>query len=238
MATTRKTAKYYREELVRPHSVTDLENLIKEVCTKFGGKDNSISLWNRVEYNWNHRVEGFDIAKNGRVLVKVYWQGDSTDGTDYVYLTDVLRKGIEVIRAEHHFDCGRTYEVHGDIRVEKYEVVSLVSELAKWLSADEIKKRKISAMLFEKEQVVNRKLGNDYYNEYACGWGANKEGYYNGCAAVRQLVKELGEKLLKMEDAEILRVVDVVFKKNNKNDYYFGKKSMWDSKTKPYDITY
>ena len=237
--TTRKTAKYYREQLTKTHSATELENLISEICTKFGGKDKDISLWKRVEFNWNHRVEGFKVAStNGKILVKVYWQGDSTDGDDYVYLNDVLRKGTDVIKAEHHWDGYRTYEVHSDIRVEREEIDSLIAELAKWLSPEEIKARKISAQLYEISKEIESKLGNEYYTKYASrGWGSKNEEYYNGCRAVRELIKVWGKDVLKMAKEDIFKAVDKVFHTNYKTDYYFGKNWNGD-RTKPYDLSY
>jgi hypothetical protein len=239
MATTRKTAKYYREQLVHTHNPSDLEKLIGEICTKFGGKYKTINLWKRVEFNWNHRVEEFRVFGNdGRVSVKVYWQGDSTDGDDYVYLNDVLRKGTHTIKAEHFWDGYRTCEVHSDIRVEREEVESLIKELAKWLSPEEIKERKISAQISEIHKEIDSKLGNDYYRRYASkGWGSKNEEYYNGFRAVKQLIKGWGKEILKMSKEDIFKAVDKVFHANYKTDYYFGKNWNGDL-TKPYDLSY
>ena len=228
---------YYRESLVRPSiTVTDLEKLINEILSKYGGKGKEIYLGRRVDFNWNHRVDGFRTSsKNGRVLVKVYWQGDSTDGDDYVYLTDVLRNGTDVIRAEHHWLGDRTYEVHSDIRVEKYEVESLVKELAKWLSPSEVKERKIAAELIEVEMKIDNKL-SDLYTRYASKWGRNEE-YYNGSRAVREWVQKTNKELLKMNLEDVLKIVETIFLKNKRSDSYFG--TNWNGdRTKPYDLTY
>lgn len=236
MATTRKTAKYYREELVKTQNYTTLENLIKEVISKFGNKYKEINLHNMVEFNWNHRVEGFSIASNGRVLVKVYWQGDSTDGDDFVYFTDVLRKGTEVIRAQHEWLGDRTYCKHGDIRVEKDEVMSLVAELSKWLSPTEIKARKISAEISAIKNEISSKMGNDYYRQYASRWGKN-EKYYNGRSAVNELIKQLGKDILKIEKEKLFEIIDKVFLSNYKDDYYFEKD--WNGvNQKAYNLSY
>lgn len=236
MATTiRKTAKYYRESLVKSQNSTTLESLIKEICTKFGGKDKSISLHQRVEFNWNHRVEGFRIAKNGRVLVKVYWQGDSTDGDDYVYLTDVLRKGTDVIRAQHEWLGDRTYCRHGDIRVEKYEVESLVKELAKWLSPNEIKERKIRDMIYEMEKSLiplKNDLYKRFYNKY------NSECYYNGIYAIDSLIKQKGKELIKLPIERVKEIAEQVFMQNKKADSLIPKDSEYSWAKKVYDIAY
>ena len=237
MATTiRKTAKFYREELAKSHTSNDFENLIKEVCTKFGGKDKSICLWKRVEFNWNHRVEGFRLGKGGRVLVKVYWQGDSTDGDDYVYLTDVLRNGIDVIKAEHHWDGYRTYEVHSDIRVRREEVESLIKELAKWLSASEIKERKLAEQRSQFRISLNPKM-NEFYKRGSHGWMRRDESNDNGCNAVRELLDKEIDKLMKLTMEEVHNIMEKVFRQNCKSDTFFKKNWNGDREV-PYDLSF
>lgn len=233
----RKTTKYYRDELVKPHNALAMESLIKEVIAKYGGEYKRISLSQRVDYNWNHRVEGFCTNSKGEVLVMVYWQGDSTDGDDYVSFREVLRNGKSVIRAEHEWLGDRTYCRHGDIRVEKEEVESLIKELAKWLSPSEVKQRKINAELAKINKAISLKLGNEYYRNYYNKYNSNGEQYYNGCGAVRQMLDEQGAKLLKMSEEDIFKAVEKVFKANFKTDYQFGKKEMFGKKTIPYDTT-
>lgn len=237
MATTiRKTAKYYREELTKSHNISTLENLIKEVCTKFGGKDKSISLWNRVEFNWNHRVEGFSLGKSGRVLVKVYWQGDSTDGDDYVYLTDVLRNGTEVIPAEHEWLGDRTYCRHSDIRVKREEVDDLVEELAKWLSPKEIKERKIAKQRSQFRISLNPKM-NEFYKRGSHGWMRRDESNDNGCNAVRELLDKELDKLMKLPMEEVHNIMESVFRQNCKSDTFFKKNWNGDREV-PYDLAH
>lgn len=234
---TRKTAKYYREELVKPQSINTLNTLIKEVVAKFG-KDNHIRI-DGAECNWNHWVTGFTVGKNGILYVDVYWQGDSTDGDDWVSFNDVYGKGKSVIRAESYWDGNRTRYVHGDINVSKDEVVELINLLSKWLSADAIKARKISAELRKVEKAIDDKLGNEYYSKYAKSkmYSGNEE-YFNGRNAVREWVGTQGENLLKMTMDTILAMVDKVFQANYKTDRFFGKTDMWSGRTKPYIISF
>lgn len=237
MATTiRKTAKFYREELVKSHTSNNFETLIKEVCTKFGGKGKSICLWKRVEFNWNHRVEGFLLDKDGRVMVEVYWQGDSTDGNDYVYLTDVLRNGIYVIKAEHHWDGYRTREVHSDIRVEREEVESLIKELAKWLSASEIKERKLAEQRKQFRISLNPKI-NEFYKRGNYGFFSRDENHNNGCNAVRELLDKEIDKLMKLTIEEVHNIMEKVYKQNCKSDAFF-KRSSSGKREVPYDLSF
>ena len=237
MATTiRKTAKYYRDELAKRHTTNDFETLIKEVCTKFG-KDKEISLWKRVEFNWNHRVEGFRVSStNGRVLVKVYWQGDSTDGDDYVYLTDVLRKGIDVIPAEHEWLGDRTYCRHSDIRVERDEVESLIGELAKWLSPKEIKERKIAEQRSQFRISLNPKMNEFYKRGNHSGW--HRDEYNdNGCSAVRELLDKELDKLMTLTMEEVHSIMEKVFRQNCKSNSFF--KMNWNGvREVPYDLAH
>jgi hypothetical protein len=231
---TRKTAKYYREELMKNHNLTTLTTLIKEVVAKYG-KDKQIRLKND-EFNWNHQVTGFSVSTKGIVYVDVYWQGDSTDGDTCVSLTDVYNRGKVTIKAEHFFDGYRTRCKHSDINVEKYEVVKLISLLAEYLSPSAIKERKLKAEIAQMERVISDKMGNEYFSKYARKFGDNEE-YYNGRRAVNKLVEQEKNNFVKMDINKVLEIVDVVFKKNYKNNRYFGG-SLYQSNTKSYDLTY
>lgn len=231
----RKTAKYYREELVKTQSMNTLNTLIKEVVAKFGSS-NDLYLAG-VECNWNHWVRGFSVGKNGNLYVKVYWQGDSTDGNDYVSFNEVYGSGKSIIRAETYWDGYRTRFTHGDIIVEKFEVESLIKFLAEWLSPSAIKKRKISAELSKVKEIISNKLGNEYFTKYAHRWGDNEE-YYNGRRAVDEWVKAQGTDLVKMTIEDVLAMVDKVFLANYKTDSFFGKVGMCGSRTKPYIISF
>ena len=233
---TRKTAKFYREELVKTQNVNTLNTLIKEVVTKFGSS-NQLYL-SGTECNWDHWVRGFSVDKNGVLYVKVYWQGDSTDGDDYVLFNEVYIKGKSIIRAESYWDGKRTRFTHGDIIVEKFELESLIKVLAEWLSPTAIKERKISAELSKVKREIDNKIGNEYYSKYASKIYSCNEEYFNGRNAVREWVNTQGVNLLKMTIEDIFAMVDKVFKANYKSDRFFGKTDMWSSKTKPYIISF
>lgn len=232
---TRKTAKYYREELAKPQNINALNTLIKEVVAKYGN-ENKLYIGG-AECNWNHWVKGFSVGKNGSLYVNVYWQGDDTDGDDYVLFNEVYIKGRSIIRAETYWDGYRTRFTHGDINVEKYEVESLIKLLAEWLSPSAIKARKISAELSKVKREIDNKMGNEYFTKYARRFGNNEE-YYNGRGGVNEWVKAQGVELLKMTIEDIFAMVDKVFQANYKTDRFFGKTDMWSSKTKPYIISF
>lgn len=235
MATTRKTAKFYRETIVRTTNTSSLNTLIKEIVTKFGS-DKSLYIGG-AECNWNHWVKGFAIGKNGDLLIKVYWQGDSTDGNDYVSFNDVYGRGKSVIRAETYWDGYRTRYRHGDINVEKYEVEKLIKLLAEWLSPDAMKARKVAEELRKIKGEISSILSDAYFTKYARKWGNNEE-FYNGKGAVNEWVEKQGNDLLKMEKVDIFAMVDKIFQANYKSDRYFGKVDMWSGRTKPYTISF
>lgn len=227
--------KFYREELAKSQNNTMLETLIKEVLEKWGGKYNEITP-KRVEYNWNHRVVSFSLGKGGRVLVKVYWQGDSTDGDDFVYLADVLRKGEDVIRAVHHFDCGRTYEVHSDICVEREEVLNLVKSLVGWLSPNEVKARKLAEQRSQFRISLNPKM-NEFYKRGGHGFFSRDESNDNGYNAVRELLDKEIDKLMKLTMEEVHSIMEKVFRQNCKSNSFF--KMNWNGDREvPYDLSY
>ena len=231
----RKTAKYFREMLATTQNTSMLNVILTEVVLKYGA-DRTLRIGG-AECNWNHWVKGFTISNRGELLVIVYWQGDDTDGDDYVSFNEVYNRGKSVIRAESYWDGNRTRFTHGDINVEKYEVESLIKLLAEWLSPSAIKARKISAELSKVKREIDNKMGNEYYTKYARRFGNNEE-YYNGRGGVNEWVKAQGVDLLKMAIEDIFAMVDKVFQANYKTDRFFGKTDMWSSRTKPYIISF
>ena len=231
----RKTAKYFREMLATTQNTSMLNVILTEVVLKYGA-DRTLRIGG-AECNWNHWVKGFTISNRGELLVIVYWQGDDTDGDDYVSFNEVYNRGKSVIRAETYWDGYRTRYTHGDINVEKYEVEQLIKLLAEWLSPTAIKARKISAELSKVKREIDNKMGNEYYTKYARRFGNNEE-YYNGRGAVNEWVKAQDTDLLKMAIEDIFAMVDKVFQANYKTDRFFGKTDMWSGRTKPYIISF
>ena len=232
----RKTTKYFREMLATTQNTSMLNVILTEVVLKYGA-DKTLRIGG-AECNWNHWVKGFTISNRGELLVIVYWQGDDTDGDDYVPFNEVYNRGKSVIRAESYWDGYRTRYTHGDINVEKYEVEQLIKLLVEWLSPSAIKARKIRAELREVEKAIDSKLGNEYYSKYASKIYSCNEEYFNGRNAVREWVVAQGENLLKMTLDEVFAMMDKVFHANYKNDRFFGKTDMWSGRTKPYIISF
>jgi hypothetical protein len=229
---TKKTAKFYRDAIARENNVSTLNALIKDVVTKYG-KDKEIRL-DGTKCNWNHWVNGFAISPKGELLVSIYWQGDSTDGSDYAHFNEILNRGKYVIRAKSYWDGYRTRYYHSVINVEKYEVVELIKLLVEWLSPNAIKERKVNASISKLKNEVLNKIENEYFSKYSRKFGNNEE-YYNGKGAVIELLINNAKEFIKMDFDAVMVIVDKVFKKNYKTDRAIGISMM---KREPYDISY
>jgi hypothetical protein len=234
MKTTRKTAKYYREQLNIVKNCSMLNSLIKELVDKYGSNRELSIDGNKC--NWNHWVDGFYISPKNELFVSVYWQGDSTDGTDYVSFNELFNRGKCVIRSKSFWDGNRTRIVHSDINVEKYELDNLISLLIEWLSPNAIKERKIKAEITKLKGMVNSKMGNEYYQKYSRRFGANEE-YYNGRGAVAELMDKKAIDFIKMDFDEVMEIIDKVFRNNYKTDRCFGGGSFMRAK-EPYNLSY
>lgn len=234
MATTKKTAKFYRESIARENNVSTLNTLIKDVLTKYG-KDNEIRL-DGTKCNWNHWVNGFAISPKGELLVSIYWQGDSTDGSDYAPFNEILNRGKYVIRAKSYWDGYRTRYYHSDINVEKYEVTELIKLLVEWLSPNAIKERKINATISKLKKEVLDKIENEYFKKYSRKFGSNEE-YYNGKGAVIELLINNAKEFIKIDFDAVMEIVDKVFRNNYKTDRCFVGGGFMKAR-EPYNLSY
>jgi hypothetical protein len=228
----RKTAKYYRESLSNVNVSEGIIPLLKEIIINFG-ESNRIMLDG--EIGWNYQLKGLSLSNDGKLYVYLYWQGNDTDGYNYVSFYDVCVRGKVIIKAEYFFDGYRTRCIHGDIVITKEDVSKLVSKLSNYLSSSSIKERKLKADISKIVSVISHKLDDEYYTKYAYRFGRNEE-YYNSKRAVNELIEKEKESFVKMDITDVLSIVDIVLKKNYKPNIYFG--NSWSSNKKPYDITH
>ena len=121
----KKTKKYYRELIPTITSAYKLEEVLIEVIKKY--KPRGLEA----EMGWDHQLKDLVVDKN-RLYVEVYWQGDSTDGEDYVLFLNVYNRN-HTIPAKSYFDGYRARYTHGDIRIEPSEVKELINNLINWL---------------------------------------------------------------------------------------------------------
>lgn len=84
--TIRKTTKFFKERLANCDA-----SVIAEVI-KLYGRNNQFYLRNETEFHWNHRISRFRINDKKQISIEIYWQGDSTDGTESMLLSRALKK--------------------------------------------------------------------------------------------------------------------------------------------------
>ena len=233
----RKTINYYRNELAKGFN----ETIIKEVIKKYG--NNGTIRFNRddTEFHWNHRVEDIGIDKSGNLWLGIYWQGDSTDGTCSVKVSDFRYRNEVVIPAEHFFDCGRTYERHSDIRVSREELNDAINAVLTYISPERIKARKEYAEKCAVAKRIHNYTGNELYKQYAGGFWQRDERWYNGINAVDAYYESHWKELGKLTDERLKEVVKAVFLANYKYDRNMAMtkpEHAWEKGKKIYDLSY
>ena len=238
--TPRKTAKYYRD-ILNSGNISKSIAILPEVIKKFGHKrwadysngNDTLNIRKYTEFNWNHRIEGFFIGNykesKGKLLVDIYWQGDSTDGNESEYAS-ALAYG-KTIPAEHEFIGGRTYYKHSDIRISREEFADALKAVAKYLSPEEIKKRKIANARAETSTKVFNYI--DAKKKNISRW--EMENFWNGRIAVQKVLEKNPELLDKSFD-ELKPIVEKVYSINKKSDY--SLRGGYYSGEKKYNLSY
>ena len=216
--TTKKTAKYYRD-IFSGNDIRKAISALPEVIKKYGYKrwsgskgNDTLYMKKYTEFEWNHQIEGFFLTDKGKLCVDIYWQCDSTDGNDSLYVSECIYG--KTIPAEHEWLGDRTYTRHGDLRISKEEFEAAIKAVGQYLSPEEIKARKI----IDRRHKAMEKVFN-YIDEKKKGldrW--EMEGFWNGRIAVQKLL-EMDNGLTDKPWEEIQPVVEKVFTNNNKSDY-------------------
>ena len=92
---TKMTKKFFREEILKNYATAKklLPIILKRygIATKVSPRKAHYKLWldndsvvdgyNR-DTSWH--IRGFELSTDGAVYIMVYWQGDSTDGDEYI----------------------------------------------------------------------------------------------------------------------------------------------------------
>ena len=92
---TKMTKKFFREELQR--GMRTAYSLLPTILKRYGiatkvsprkayyrlylDNDDQVDGYNRDTSWW---IRGFELGTDGKVYIMVYWQGDSTDGDEYI----------------------------------------------------------------------------------------------------------------------------------------------------------
>ena len=227
--TTKKTAKYYRD-ILSGNDIRKSLSVLPEVIKKYGYKRWSGSKGNDIlyvrgytEFEWNHRI---GLPEN---CVDIYWQGDSTDGNTSEYASDLIYG--KTIPAEHEWLGDRTYYKHSDLRITKEEFANALKAVAKYLSPEDIKARKI---INRRREAIDKIF--NYIDAKKKGlerW--EMENFWNGRIAVQKVI-EMDNGLTDKPWEEIKPIVDKVFSNNNKSDY--SLRGGWYNGEKKYNLAY
>ena len=238
----RKTAKYYREILTNGSVWKSIE-VLPEIIRKYGHKrwsesktNDTINLRHYTEFEWNHRIDGFFLGDKGVLYADIYWQGDSTDGNDSVEVSK-LPYG-HVIRGIYEWLGDRTYETHSDLRITREEFENSLKALAKYLSPEEMKKRKEEERRADLNKQIFALLAEDApKSSRNYGWGHNVdwEPYWNGRSAVEQVLKN-NPNLLNKTFEELKPIVLKVYNNNHKSDY--AMRGGWREGEKKFNLEY
>ena len=123
----KKTKKYYRDKINR--SFADACEVLPEILMKYGNVTGRMKRMLPADSSYlsNYKVDGFTID-HGRISVKIYWQGDDTDGTESVTLEQAC--AFYVIPAQTMWDGYRTREIHGDIHIHPNKVYEAIQFIA------------------------------------------------------------------------------------------------------------
>lgn len=217
--TTRKTAKYYRD-IFNGGNVSLALSVLPEVIKKFGSKRWAESKYNDIlylkdytEFEWNHQIESFFLTKEGRVAADIYWQGDSTDGNTSEWAS-VLATG-KVIPAKSEFDGYRTYYEHSDLRISREEFADAIKAVGKYLSPDEMKKRKIARNRGENSDKIFAYI--DAKKKSLDRWEMSM--FWNARFGV-QKVLENNRELLDKPFSEVKSIIDKVYSNNFRESSY------------------
>ena len=233
----RKTAKYYRE-ILNGNDIRKAISVLPEVIKKFGSKrwasskhNDQIYIRPYTEFEWNHQIEKFGINDKGIVYVDIYWQGDSTDGNTSEYANNLING--RVIPAEWD-NIGGSYGMvqrHGLLRITREEFTNALKAVAKYLSPEEIKKRKIANAREETDTKVFNYI--DAKKKSLDRW--EMENFWNGRIAVQKVLEKNPELLDKSFD-ELKPIVEKVYSNNEKSDY--SLRGGWYNGEKKYNLAY
>lgn len=233
----RKTINYYRNELAKGFN----ETIISDVIKKYGNNGQIRFDTRKVKFHWNHCIDSIGVGKNGGLWLGIYWQGDSTDGTDSVNVSDFRFRNEVVIPASSYFDGYRTRYNHSDIRVSREELNEAVKEVLNYISPESIKARKEYEQKCEVNKKIHNYTGNELYNRYAGGFWSRDERWFNGIHAVDAYFEAHWKELGRLTDERLKEVVKAVFLTNYKYDCNIAKtkpEHSWEKGEKIYDLSY
>lgn len=166
-------------------------------------------------YNWSHGIEGVHLNTEGVVSIDIYWQGDRTDGTEYMKLWNAISGNNKI--PGKWYDDGKCERY--PITVERKELSAMFKEVARLLSEEEIQKRKDGKM----RQKVSERIFPEFYRRFDAGLFGGNIRAYNGYEAVCALVDEEWRRLKDLSENELWAAVVKVRNQNFKFNHELTK---------------
>ena len=186
----------------------DAFSAIKDAIRVIGGKDKCITLHNRNNYNWNHVLCGFYLNDKDEVCVRIYWQGDSTDG----YKCESLYPLASASRSKSDYfiasEWDGHYERHGKLRIDPFELRE-----ACLLIADDLNDGVRSRMENRARTVALDEIQDSRYSQ-VWYWQDSREMYWNGKLAVYAFLSSDPEKYMAMPQNDLRKIIREVYEIN------------------------
>lgn len=186
---------------------------------------------NKMESHWDHRINGL-YMRGDSVSLMVYWQGYSTDGTEYVPLRDVVAEvkgGREYIIAAAWDHVGGAYGIiqrHGPVRIGMDEVQGVFRSLAAFVSPEEVADRERARDLKRRREELDKRVFHlvlekeDEKFRHCISW---PEEHRNARNAVRQAVEKNIDALSPMDNERLAALLQDVYKRNFEADRFLDK---------------
>ena len=120
---TKMTKKFFREEILKNYATA--KKLLPIILKRYGiatkvsprkahyklwlDNDNVVDGYNR-DTSWH--IRGFELSTDGAVYIMVYWQGDSTDGDEYIKMPNNPYDYA-------HLPSSKPYRISGDYYIDR-----------------------------------------------------------------------------------------------------------------------
>lgn len=128
----RKTNKYFRDMLRR--DIYTASDIIVDVLNKYGKSKYSTFIRAQSDNKfWNCRITGIGLDKNNKPYLEIYWQGDSTDGYETIWLSELIRNQTVEIKSDCFDECGRLYVRHGVLTIKREWLQSVFNNVANYI---------------------------------------------------------------------------------------------------------
>ena len=186
--------------------ITVIEDVLKLQADRF------ISLRNRDNYNWNHTIQSLELIAPGKVSVRIYWQGDLTDGAYSFDLKEIAAASMSRYDYKIKASWDGHYERHGLLRIDPFELREAFLLIADDLDDGPLQEIEKRAREVELDDIKQSRYSNVWYFQ------DNREAYWNGALGVYEHLGKSPQTYMAMSDDELRKVISEVYAANEKLD--------------------